>query len=110
MSSAGPAVANGANADAFIETPFELGAMEELVARWLGPGQVWFGGQSAGQPRRAEDSHVLLACFGDRPILSVVAGARSVSTPQRRPAAHRHGKWPDVPGRATTRMPARSAE
>lgn len=35
MSSAGPAAADGAGADAFIDKPFELVAMEKLVARWL---------------------------------------------------------------------------
>src|ERR687885_1093335 len=37
MSSAGPAAADGAGADAFIDKPFELVAMEKLVARWVGP-------------------------------------------------------------------------
>ena len=37
MSSAGPAAADGAGADAFIDKPFELEAMEKLVARWVGP-------------------------------------------------------------------------
>ena len=36
MSSAGPAAADGAGADAFIDKPFELVAMEKLVARWVG--------------------------------------------------------------------------
>ena len=36
MSSAGPAAAVGAGADAFIDKPFELEAMEKLVARWVG--------------------------------------------------------------------------
>ena len=36
MSSAGPAAADGAGADAFIDKPFELEAMEKLVARWVG--------------------------------------------------------------------------
>jgi two-component system phosphate regulon response regulator PhoB len=41
MSSAGPRVAEGAGADAFIDKPFDLAAMEALVRRWLarpGPG------------------------------------------------------------------------
>jgi hypothetical protein len=37
MSSAGPAAADGAGADAFIDKPFELVALERLVARWLAP-------------------------------------------------------------------------
>jgi CheY-like chemotaxis protein len=36
MSSAGPAAADGAGADAFIDKPFDLEAMEKLVARWVG--------------------------------------------------------------------------
>ena len=36
MSSAGPAAAVGAGADAFIDKPFDLEAMEKLVARWVG--------------------------------------------------------------------------
>jgi CheY-like chemotaxis protein len=35
MSSAGPGAADGAGADAFIDKPFELEAMEKLVARWV---------------------------------------------------------------------------
>jgi CheY-like chemotaxis protein len=36
MSSAGRAASDAAGADAFIDKPFELEAMEKLVARWLG--------------------------------------------------------------------------
>jgi CheY-like chemotaxis protein len=36
MSAAGPAAADGAGADAFIDKPFELAAIERLVARWVG--------------------------------------------------------------------------
>jgi CheY-like chemotaxis protein len=35
MSSAGRAAADGAGADAFIDKPFDLEAMEKLVARWV---------------------------------------------------------------------------
>ena len=35
MSSAGRAVADSAEADAFIDKPFDLEAMEKLVARWV---------------------------------------------------------------------------
>jgi len=37
MSAAGPAIAAGAGADAFVDKPFELSELEALVRRWLPP-------------------------------------------------------------------------
>ena len=37
MSAAGPAIADGAGADAFVDKPFELSELEALVRRWLPP-------------------------------------------------------------------------
>lgn len=37
MSAAGPAIADGAGADAFVDKPFDLGELEALVRRWLPP-------------------------------------------------------------------------
>jgi CheY-like chemotaxis protein len=37
MSAAGPAIADGAGADAFVDKPFDLSALEALVRRWLPP-------------------------------------------------------------------------
>jgi CheY-like chemotaxis protein len=37
MSAAGPAIADGAGADAFVDKPFDLTEVEGLVRRWLPP-------------------------------------------------------------------------
>jgi len=40
MSAAGPRVADGAGADAFIDKPFALDDMEALVRHWLSPAEA----------------------------------------------------------------------
>jgi len=50
MSAAGPQVADGTGADAYLDKPFDLDQMEALVSRWLRPETA------AGQPSHPPDS------------------------------------------------------